>query len=628
MSSRPAVTTPKIGEIRPSQFLFTFGIGAIVDLPHLSVMVMGVDDWDLNLVRELREGRLLAAVRREVGDQVERLGSPPVAEDSTAGVGNPFNEGANIGIPVAPFPRWMRCPRCELLSPLGSGLFKRKLMPHWNGGAEYVHENCPRVRKPPRVLPARFLVACVHGHLDDFPWIEYVHQGTECKGQLRLWESGLSGAVHGVMMKCDLCSRSRSMADAFGEDADKKMPNCRGRRPHLRDFEESCNQRMKGILLGASNSWFPITLSALSLPEGKADRLAELVREQWGILKNTQGAQNITLLRQIGQLSAFTSFGDEEVAKAVESERPKASVPATEGVPDLLLPEWEAFSNPTKAPKNSDFLLREEQVPASFQTELARVVLVERLREVRALIGFTRVESPGDHMEVGQLPPELRAPISRGAPTWVPATEVRGEGIFIQFREEVVAGWCGERGVLDREADFLEAHKRWRIARGIADPSEGFPGIRYVLLHSLAHALMRQIAIECGYAAAGIRERIYSRGPEEEHGPMAGVLLYTAAPDSEGTLGGLVNLGRPAALGRHLYQALDSMRLCASDPLCAEHHPWKQGVGLHGAACHACLFSPETSCERGNKYLDRWVLVPTVVQVGAPFFRDGGPKGE
>ena len=101
---------------------------------------------------------------------------------------------------------------------------------------------------------------------------------------------------------------------------------------------------------------------------------------------------------------------------------------------------------------------------------------------------------------------------------------------------------------------------------------------------------------------------------------MAGILLYTAAPDSEGTLGGLVELGEPLTLGRHLQQALESMRLCASDPLCAEHRPDTLGRTIHGACCHACQFAPETSCERGNRYLDRSVLIETFAVTGAAFF--------
>jgi len=126
--------------------------------------------------------------------------------------------------------------------------------------------------------------------------------------------------------------------------------------------------------------------------------------------------------------------------------------------------------------------------------------------------------------------------------------------------------------------------------------------------------------LDCGYTAASVRERIYSRQPDEANGPMAGILLYTAAPDSEGTLGGLVELGDPLTLGRHLQQALENVRLCASDPLCADHHPDTSGRGIHGACCHACQFSPETSCERGNRYLDRSVLVETFSTSQTRFF--------
>jgi hypothetical protein len=84
-----------------------------------------------------------------------------------------------------------------------------------------------------------------------------------------------------------------------------------------------------------------------------------------------------------------------------------------------------------------------------------------------------------------------------------------------------------------------------RRLRHIEPTDADFPGIRYVLMHSLTHALMRQIALDCGYTAASLRERLYCRRPGDRHGPMAGFLLYTAAADSEGTLGGLVELGNP-----------------------------------------------------------------------------------
>ncbi len=161
-------------------------------------------------------------------------------------------------------------------------------------------------------------------------------------------------------------------------------------------------------------------------------------------------------------------------------------------------------------------------------------------------------------------------------------------------------------------------HTGWRNARHL-DPEEGYPGIRYAMLHTLSHLLIRELALECGYNAASIRERIYANTTNGT--PQAGILIYTAAADSDGTLGGLVDLGKPENLGRLLEQALNRSRICSSDPLCSEHDPEKDR-SLHGAACHACSLVAETSCEKGNRYLDRALLVPTLEHTEAAFFKD------
>jgi hypothetical protein len=105
---------------------------------------------------------------------------------------------------------------------------------------------------------------------------------------------------------------------------------------------------------------------------------------------------------------------------------------------------------------------------------------------------------------------------------------------------------------LIRAREFREAHGHWRCMRELRDTDESFPGLRYILLHSFSHALMRQLALECGYTSASIRERLYARERQREKEPMAGILPYTAAPDSEGTLGGLVRLGEPDQLRQHV----------------------------------------------------------------------------
>lgn len=610
----------KVGELRPSQILFSYGIGAVVDLPNLSAMVMGLEEWDKSRAVELGEERLLAAVRQQLGQQVGQLLSPPTpSEDASS---SPFDESTRIGIPVAPFPSWMVCPRCRLLAPLQSGLFELQNNPYRPDRTRYVHKNCSKV-KAPAVIPARFLVACQQGHLDDFPWLYFVHRGNvDCKGPLRLEEYGVSGSATDIAVKCDGCNASsRRLSDAFGELGKKYMPRCRGRHPHLRCFDDSCDMQMKSILLGASNSWFPIALSALSIP-GNSDKLGQLVQQHWTALGKAPSQQTLEVLLQAfqagGQLQDLAKYPLDEIWAAIE--RKQAGREDLQRAKDLKTPEWEVFRAANPALNTKEFQLRPVASPSGYEQIFSQVVLIERLREVRALIGFTRIQSPGDFVDVGEVLNEYQVPLGRNAAKWVPTTEVKGEGIFLQFQESAIFQWEQQPEVKKREQQSEAAHNQWCRLRSLDPNRVRFPGIRYLLLHSFSHALMRQMAIECGYNAASLRERLYSKRPSEENGPMAGLLIYTAAPDSEGTLGGLVNLGEPATLAHHINQALEQMRLCTSDPLCAEHTPAQGAISLHWAACHACLFSPETSCERGNKYLDRSLLIPTVQTAELAFF--------
>jgi hypothetical protein len=369
------------------------------------------------------------------------------------------------------------------------------------------------------------------------------------------------------------------------------------------------------MLLGASNSWFGITLSALSIPR-HADPLPQLVEDKWVMLQHVVSPEVLAAFRAVGNLRGFEEFDDAKVWEAIQAKRSGSTLDSESS--DLKEPEWRVFSVPDTSKNIADFELAPVLPPSGYEAYFEKVVRVERLREVRALVGFTRIDSPGDYSNPSDIPAELRAPLSRNAPTWVPVSEVRGEGLFLHFKRDVLLAWAANNA--HRDAEFLCAHRAWKTARAMPNPDVGYPGLRFALIHSFSHALMRQLALESGYSAASIRERIYC---DDGTGgaQMAGLLLYTAAPDSEGTLGGLVSQGEPGRLGRLIRQALESMQLCSSDPLCGEHHPGNDGTAsLHGAACHACQFAPETSCERGNKFLDRSLLVPTFSGDVSPFF--------
>ena len=614
-----------VGEVRPSQLLWTYGPGALVDLPSLSVVTMGIDQWDQGNCPPIQEARLLAAVRKVLGPQVDSLRMPPFKEGDES---DRFGAQANVGVPVRPFPRWMRCVKCGLLSPFDHQLFSLKVDRFRPERTRFVHKGCTGSpdrqsrAKDADAVPARFLLACRNGHLDDFPWRYYVHGGNSaCQGKLFFYESGASLQTENLWVKCEgdnvNCQGvSKSLAQAFGKAGKENLPACRGRHPHLGYFENECGEEARAVLLGSTNSWFPITISALAIPQTE-DPLSQLVRDGWDSFADLESEAEVSgslkTIKRNGTLPGIEKYTPQQVWAAIEAHRNGAEAAAvTES--DIKGPEWEVLTQPNPPTDYPHFMSKKVGTPPSFTRQISRVLLLERLREVNALIGFTRVEAPDAAAEAAEQP--QMAALSKSKPDWVPASQVHGEGIFIQFDESALVAWEALPAVAKVDAMLRGGHRGWRNSRQL-DPNEGYPGIRYAMLHTLSHLLIRELALECGYNAASIRERIYADITGDSS--QAGVLIYTAAADSDGTLGGLVELGKPENLGRLMEQALNRSKICSSDPLCSEHDAEKDR-SLHGAACHACSLVAETSCERGNRYLDRSLLIPTLERTDAAFF--------
>lgn len=608
-----------VGEVRPSQLLWTYGPGALIDLPNLSVVTSGIDRWERDRCQPIHEARLLNAVRQVLGGQVESLRMPPFTKAEMVDL---WSAEANIGVPVRPFPRWLRCVKCGLLSPYDLGLFGLKENRYRPELTKFVHKGCTGSKgsdkaKDADAVPARFLLACRGGHLDDFPWHYFVHGGSsECKGTLRFFESGASLQTENLWVKCDACSASRSMAHAFGQAGKDNLPGCRGRHPHLDWFDHDCKEAPRAVLLGATNSWFPMALSALAIPQQNGSPLQQIIVDHWEDFADTEDLSElrgtIKALKKRGEAQGIEKYEVESVWLAIQQYRDGSDQVVEQA--DIKGPEWEVLSSANPPTDYPHFMSTPTAVPDGYKERISRVLLLERLREVNALIGFTRVESPDE--SIGQDRSSM-APLSRSNPEWVPACEVHGEGIFIQFNESALKEWEGKKAVSDIDQILLGGHRGWRNARHLS-PDGDYPGIRYAMLHTLAHLLIRELALECGYNAASIRERVYADIIDDM--PQAGILIYTAAADSDGTLGGLVELGKPENLGRLLGQALERAKVCSSDPLCSEHDPAKDRT-LHAAACHACSFVAETSCERGNRYLDRALLIPTFEHADAGFFK-------
>ncbi|MFE9466640.1 DrmB family protein [Streptomyces virginiae] len=614
----------RVGSVRPSHLMYTGGVGALVDLPNFAVLVRGIDDWQYDAFEwaDLKEPRLLRAVNGLIGDpygaQVTQLRPAPWMDGTD---NDPNGPASRVGVPVLPFPQWLRCTACNALGGLDSKIFKfENAKPRRPDQARFFHENCTAKRKGKRPLAvaARFVLVCQAGHLDDFPYASFVHRGGNCTEashpRLEMLDHGGNQAAN-VKVRCVNCNSERNIRDAMGQRGEITLPHCRGRHPHLATFDPAgCKHRPKPLVIGASNQWFAQTLSVLAVPPTSGSALQGKVEQLWEHLQKAKSQESLDMVWELPQFKPLHQWSQSEVFEAIEAHRAAAAEPQSSeaaSYPDLLTPEWEIFTSPQLPEQSEDFALRDVPVPPALDGVFSHVVQAERLREVRALIGFTRLDAPDPE------DPTLvaRAPLSRSrVPAWVPASEVRGEGIFLRVSDELMADWeqrvAGSAALAAHRDAYVEFRRNRYSGRveDTDDPLRGWPGARYIALHTLSHLLIRAISLECGYSSASLSERIYA-GREGDR--RTGILIYTAVPDAEGTLGGLVALAEPEKFSRVVRRALHDAERCSSDPLCADRLPRPPHEDfLHGAACHVCLFVSETTCERGNRFLDRRFIVP------------------
>jgi hypothetical protein len=633
----------KVGSARPSSLLYSYGPGSIMDLPQFTIMPAGLDDWDRIWSRrdgipEIHAPRLRQAIRHLLRSRDLQLRPFPWQPKPS----NMSREGDDLGVPARVFPQWLRCTGCDLLAPLSSFDY-RNTHPFRPDEACFEHVKCPgrgrrdagaapggkkatgSARRP--AVPARYLLACVDGHLDEFPYDVWVHRGRPCAQAefpaLKMIDR-TSGKGASAVIVCASCELRRQMNEAQGEAGRAKLPRCRGRHPHLDAFDPRCDNDTRLMLVGASNLWFPATHSIIVMPESaaeKADDRADRLRALLGDRLEKYRDQLDVIRDLLEDKVAVGSWSDAELRAAVDAALappPPAEDQEQETIAwdpvDLLVPEWNYLQRDPLGPRHEDpvsgLTLSRRQRDPNLPTQIHRVLAVERLRKVNALVGFTRID---DLDRVGDLQQRL-VPLARTTPRWTVATEDRGEGVFLQLDEAAVAGWEARVETSDIWAAHRLAHRnnfRRRFSETAADvdPDDRLRPPRYWLVHTLAHLLIREMAMACGYSAASLSERLYAWPESGERPPSAGLLICTTAPDSDGTLGGLVQLSEPARLQRIVAGALVRATRCSSDPVCAVRTPKDPEDFLHGAACHCCAMASETSCERSNRFLDRRFVI-------------------
>ena len=609
---------------RQSQLITTFGPGAMVDLPTRSVLIGGLDRWHMPrdsyaVVQEPALVRYLERWLREHGRLEDgrslRLLTPPLAES--------MDRGEPPGVDVTIFPTWFVCERVETPTIGGRERRGRRLV-KWSdldpagGRRKYLHED----GKKEDVAPLRFVGACEDGHLQDVDWRRMVHAGDPCQEPMWLIEEGTSANLADLEILCS-CGRSLSLRDATKPG---RLGLCSGLQPWLSaNAREDCAKRLRLLTRSATNAYFPQIVTVISLPVSE-DELTHIVERNLADLACASSPNDIASARKFnsGLRMEIEGYSDQEVYERLQQVL-KGTGEDTSPNPRILEFDTLASGRPQIGVNEPDARLYAETLSRQiWAADVGRdlsmirsVVTVHRLREVTCLYGFTRFE-PAPTASDGEFE-DIQLAVS-GAPLaqhadWLPAIEQFGEGVFIHFEAPAIEAWLSRPDVEHRIDVLIRgflAHRR----KHSGSTDTRFPGGAFVLLHSLSHALITEIALDCGYPASALKERIYAIPASGEDAPRYGVLIYTASTGSEGTLGGLVATASRFAVT--LDRALDRLEICSNDPVCADHEPGGalDERALLGAACHGCLLIAETSCERRNQFLDRALLIPTIAGTG------------
>lgn len=560
-----------MGEIRRSQLITTYGIGSIIAVEDESFMVAGIDRWEPG-PPNLHEPRLERRLR------VNGFRLPPASEDGP-------------DVPVVRFPTWAHCPSCRRLDRYDklTSIFRNEC-------------NVCGVA----LIPSRFIICCPNGHADDFPYFNWVHAGsprTDSEHRMTIDSAGDTASLAAIVISCT-CKKRATMEGAFTKTAMKDITRCMGRRPWLSENDDTCDQTPRTLQRGASNVWFSLTHSAISIPPWSEGAFLVL-NKHWEILRHLRDDEALRSVLESMKLAVGTDYSTDDLVAAVVQRRAGETADDDDMARSLKRDEYLALLNGSlERSLDQQFVcVAAPEVPESLRRMIDRVMLVKKLREVRALESFSRVTPP----EAGPAAP--RPPLFDTSPGWLPAIEVNGEGVFITLSSDALARWERDDRVIKRVGQLDDNYRARFAARGAPPDRHITP--RLVLIHSLAHAVIDQWALDSGYPASALRERLYAEGD------MAGFLIYTATSDSAGSLGGVVAEAEPSRLTASFRELAVRKSWCSSDPLCVESGP--NGVdGLNLAACHSCMLLPEVSCEEMNLLLDRALLTgwPAAPELG------------
>ena len=597
--------------VRAAQAVLQYGVGAMVDFPDQTLVTAAPEYW--GGVSRIYDHRFAKAL------DVQYFALP-------------------TNIAYSRFPEWYFCPKCRKFQPL------KKWVTEYRKGANAKtldrdphmaeHMQCPKCHQD--LVVARIVTVCEAGHLNDFPWVKWVHAKSKkqiCGNPELKFKTGASGTegLEGLSVTCS-CGAVATLKGAFDKDCFEKLDEevgighfrCDGNHP-FRHAREKCNCYPKTVQRGASSVYFPVVHSSLVIPP-YADQLNVKIQQSRAfedcetIIADEDPEDRIdTIIKKmpkwVERIALEIGAPKSEVEKILthlwlDPEPANADVTSIQ----YRMEEYVALSGEMGASAGDglgDFSREEMDISEYKLPHIKAISLIDKVRVVNALIGFSRIQPAmtiDDNGFVSAKEPDTK---------WYPAYEVRGEGIFIEFEQNDIDAWVAANpAVLERTARLNNNYATSYIGKN--HPRTITP--KFLMLHTLSHLLISQLSFECGYSIASLSERLYCSEAEDGKS-MAGIFIYTASGDAEGTLGGLVRQGRPDAFPRILKKAIANAKTCSNDPVCI----MSRGQGrdsLNLAACHACGLLPETCCEERNAFLDRGVIVGTYENPEIGFWND------
>ncbi|MED9821131.1 MAG: DUF1998 domain-containing protein [Christensenellales bacterium] len=617
--------------VRAAQAILQYGVGAMVDFQDQTLMTAAPEYWG-----DKRDLCVFHDERLEKALGVKWFAHP-----------RDKNDPSENGIAYSRFPRWYFCPKCRRLEPLSFWIKEYNQNKSKADAAQkdkYMKnpvcmiKECMKDRRG-RVplVPARIIVACENGHIDDFPWIEWVHSKSnkQCNNPHMQFLTGAntSAGLEGIKVRCITCEANDSLEHAFDKDylwKRIKDYKCSGYMPWKGKREKNCYCCPQTKQRGASSVYYPKIDSSLVIPP-----YSERLRKR---ILSSQAFDDCfpyirACIKHMSLEEAIDSACEEmagDVAKSIFEDK-KTVQPIlkallrgrlVDGCETLDVSsevyrqaEYSALNGDVSQQGEDDDFRREERTGSDYDIlGVTKVALLHKIREVRALVGFSRLNPPfSGELGIPSIETKRFQCVKDNDTPWYPGYEVRGEGIFIQFDNDLIENWLKNSSFAQKQISKLE-HNLQMIPYGRIEPFNA----KFVFLHTLAHLLIQRLSFDCGYSTASLRERIYCDIEHPEF-PMCGIFIYTACGDSEGTLGGLVRYGIPERLRKVFMAALEGAMWCSNDPVCS-------GSGGQGrnamnlAACHACALLPETSCERFNILLDRSLLIGKVTDRNVGFY--------